>query len=58
MFPVLNSRDLERLGLARILVLVGVLVLGFNLRPAAVSIGPCAAEVTEHCSWDRSRLGS
>jgi MFS transporter, CP family, cyanate transporter len=32
--------------LARILVLVGVLVLGFNLRPAAVSIGPVLPEVT------------
>ena len=32
--------------LGRILVLVGVLVLGFNLRPAAVSIGPVLPEVT------------
>ena len=30
----------------RILVLLGVLVLGFNLRPAAVSIGPVLPEVT------------
>ena len=30
----------------RALVLVGVLVLGFNLRPAAVSIGPVLPEVT------------
>jgi CP family cyanate transporter-like MFS transporter len=32
--------------LQRTLVLVGVLVLGFNLRPAAVSIGPVLPEVT------------
>ena len=30
----------------RTLVLVGVLVLGLNLRPAAVSIGPVLPEVT------------
>ena len=32
--------------LQRALVLVGVLVLGFNLRPAAVSVGPVLPEVT------------
>jgi CP family cyanate transporter-like MFS transporter len=44
---VLNKPGtLEETRLARILVLVGVLVLGFNLRPAAVSIGPVLPEVT------------
>ncbi len=30
----------------RILVLVGIVVLGFNLRPAAVSVGPVLDEIT------------
>ena len=30
----------------RVLVLVGIVVLGFNLRPAAVSVGPVLDEVT------------
>jgi CP family cyanate transporter-like MFS transporter len=37
----------EESRLQRMLVLVGVLVLGFNLRPAAVSIGPVLPEVTK-----------
>ena len=32
--------------LARILVLVGVLALGLNLRPAAASVGPVLPEIT------------
>jgi CP family cyanate transporter-like MFS transporter len=31
---------------ARILVLIGIVVLGFNLRPAAVSVGPVLDEIT------------
>jgi CP family cyanate transporter-like MFS transporter len=40
----LNHKDTR---LQRTLVLVGVLVLGFNLRPAAASIGPVLPEVTD-----------
>ena len=31
----------------RVLVLVGIVVLGFNLRPAAVSVGPVLDEITD-----------
>lgn len=41
--PAVNHEDTR---FERALVLAGVLVLGFNLRPAAVSIGPVLPEVT------------
>ena len=44
--PPLREQPPEESRAARTLVLVGVLVLGFNLRPAAVSIGPVLPEVT------------
>jgi len=45
--PVLQpASDHQDTRFERALVLVGVLVLGFNLRPAAVSIGPVLPEVT------------
>ncbi len=44
--PPSSEQTREETRLGRILVLVGVLVLGFNLRPAAVSIGPVLPEVT------------
>jgi len=44
--PVQDRRVDQDPRYQRTLVLVGVLVLGFNLRPAAVSIGPVLPEVT------------
>ncbi|MDP2775905.1 MAG: MFS transporter [Nocardioides sp.] len=41
--PAPESRPESRA--ARILVLVGIVVLAFNLRPAAVSVGPVLAEI-------------
>lgn len=38
--------DVEDTRWQRILVLVGIVVLGFNLRPAAVSVGPVLDEIT------------
>jgi CP family cyanate transporter-like MFS transporter len=43
--------------LQRALVLVGVLVLGFNLRPAAVSIGPVLPEVTDALGMSHLEAG-
>lgn len=47
----------EETALARTLVLLGVLVLGFNLRPAAVSIGPVLPEVTAALGMGPVRAG-
>jgi CP family cyanate transporter-like MFS transporter len=38
-------------------VVVGVLVLAFNLRPAAISVGPVLAEVTDSLSMDHTTAG-
>lgn len=41
----------------RILVVVGILVLGFNLRPAAVSVGPVLDEITTGLSMSPTTAG-
>lgn len=41
----------------RLLVLVGIVVLGFNLRPAAVSIGPVLDEITRELSMSGAVAG-
>lgn len=41
----------------RLLVLVGIVVLAFNLRPAAVSVGPVLAEVTSGLGMSHSVAG-
>ena len=41
----------------RILVLVGIVVLGFNLRPAALSIGPVLDEVTGELGMSGATAG-
>ncbi|MGN0064275.1 MAG: CynX/NimT family MFS transporter [Nocardioides sp.] len=41
----------------RLLVLAGIVLLAFNLRPAAVSVGPVLEEVTEGLSMSHSVAG-
>jgi CP family cyanate transporter-like MFS transporter len=41
----------------RLLVVVGVVVLGFNLRPAAVSVGPVLVEITDGLSMSATTAG-
>ncbi|HET6562025.1 MAG TPA: MFS transporter [Marmoricola sp.] len=41
----------------RALVVVGIVVLGFNLRPAAVSVGPVLAEITDALSMGSLAAG-
>jgi MFS transporter, CP family, cyanate transporter len=41
----------------RILVLVGIVVLGFNLRPAAVSVGPVLDEITRTLDMSGATAG-
>jgi MFS transporter, CP family, cyanate transporter len=41
----------------RILVVVGIVVLGFNLRPAAVSVGPVLDEITNGLSMSPTTAG-
>ena len=41
----------------RLLVLVGIVVVSFNLRPAAVSVGPVLAEVTADLSMSSTVAG-
>ena len=43
--------------LERILVLVGIVVLAFNLRPAAVSVGPVIDELTAELSMSATTAG-
>jgi CP family cyanate transporter-like MFS transporter len=52
-----HEQPREETRLARVLVLLGVLVLGFNLRPAAVSIGPVLPEVTTALGMGPVRAG-
>ncbi|WP_134739826.1 MFS transporter [Nocardioides sp. 503] len=42
---------------ARILVLVGIVVLAFNLRPAAVSVGPVLDEIRDGLSMSGTEAG-
>jgi CP family cyanate transporter-like MFS transporter len=41
----------------RILVVIGIVVLGFNLRPAAVSVGPVLDEITSGLSMSPTTAG-
>ncbi len=41
----------------RLLVLLGIVVLAFNMRPAAVSIGPVLAELTDELAMDSTMAG-
>ena len=41
----------------RALVVVGIVVLGFNLRPAAVSVGPVLDEITNGLAMSPSTAG-
>jgi len=41
----------------RILVLVGIVVLAFNLRPSAVSVGPILSEITHGLRMSSSQAG-
>jgi CP family cyanate transporter-like MFS transporter len=41
----------------RILVLLGIVVLGFNLRPAAVSVGPVLDEITDALDMSGATAG-
>jgi CP family cyanate transporter-like MFS transporter len=41
----------------RLLVLVGIVVVSFNLRPAAVSVGPVLAEVTDDLGMSSTVAG-
>jgi len=41
----------------RVLVLVGIVVLGFNLRPAAVSVGPVLDEITDALDMSGATAG-
>ncbi len=41
----------------RVLVVVGIVVLGFNLRPAAVSVGPVLDEITSGLSMSSTTAG-
>ena len=41
----------------RILVVVGIVVLAFNLRPAAVSVGPVLAELTADLGMSSTAAG-
>jgi len=41
----------------RVLVLIGIVVLGFNLRPAAVSVGPVLDEVTDALDMSGATAG-
>jgi CP family cyanate transporter-like MFS transporter len=43
--------------LQRTLVVVGIVVLGFNLRPAAVSVGPVLDEITAGLSMSPTTAG-
>lgn len=52
--PALDHRDTR---LERLLLAVGVLALAFNLRPAAVSVGPVLEEVTEGLSMSSATAG-
>lgn len=41
----------------RVLVLLGIVVLAFNLRPAAVSVGPVLDEISEGLAMDPTQTG-
>ncbi len=45
------------LGRQHLLILIGIVVLAFNLRPAAVSVGPVLEEVTDSLGMSHSTAG-
>ncbi len=51
------SESAQRPDQRRLLVLVGIVLLAFNLRPAAVSVGPVLAEVTNSLGMSHSVAG-
>lgn len=52
--PTVRHQDSR---LARILVLVGIVVLAFNLRPSAVSVGPVLDEITGGLRMSSTQAG-
>ncbi len=54
MWPVTTSQNSR---LERWLVVVGIVVLGFNLRPAAVSVGPVLDELTTDLAMSPTTAG-
>lgn len=54
---VTEEQSHQHTRLERALVVCGVLVLAFNLRPAAVSVGPVLAEVTQGLHMSRVEAG-
>ncbi len=51
------SREPEETRFQRALVLVGIVVLAFNLRPAAVSIGPVLDEISDGLTMSPTQTG-
>jgi MFS transporter, CP family, cyanate transporter len=54
--PLTRGTDPESRG-ERLLVVIGIVVLAFNLRPAAVSVGPILAEVTRGLGMSPTTAG-
>ncbi len=52
-----NDQDRPDTRAERILVVVGIVVLAFNLRPAAVSVGPVLDEITTGLSMSSTTAG-
>ena len=57
MTPVDRPGEHEDTRAERLLVLVGIVVVSFNLRPAAVSVGPVLAEVTAELGMSSTVAG-
>jgi len=57
MAPVERPGEHQDTRLERLLVLVGIVVVSFNLRPAAVSVGPVLAEVTDELGMSSTVAG-
>ena len=57
MAPVERPGEHQDTRLERLLVLVGIVVVSFNLRPAAVAVGPVLAEVTDELGMSSTVAG-
>ncbi|HEX6246631.1 MAG TPA: MFS transporter [Nocardioidaceae bacterium] len=57
MTPPVPSTPVEDSRWERVLVLVGIVVLAFNLRPAAVSVGPVLGELTADLGMSGATAG-
>lgn len=55
--PVTQPTGLRESRAQRLLVLLGIVVLAFNLRPAAVSIGPVLSEITAELGMSATTAG-